>query len=74
MHISIKICTFIPNELAMLVTNKSPSLIFMLWRIIRLLPAVDFKYAINKNSNKPYIMRQNLRAHVHMLFFIVNKL
>ena len=48
----------------MLVTNMSPSLIYMLWRIIRLLPAVDFKYTIYKNSKKSNIMSQNSYAHV----------
>ena len=64
MHISINICTFIPNKLAMLVVNMSPSLIFMLWRIICLLPAVDFKYTIYKNSKKSNIMSQNSCAQV----------
>jgi hypothetical protein len=64
MHISTKIYTFIPNELGMLVANMSPSLMFMLWRIIRLLPAVDFRYTIHKNSKKSNIMSQNSCAHV----------
>ena len=64
MQISIKICTVIPNELAMLVANMCPSLIFMLWRIIRLLPAVDFKYTTYKNSKKSNIMSQNSCTHV----------
>jgi hypothetical protein len=64
MQISINICTFILNALDVLVANIAPSLIFMLWRIIGLLRAADFKYTIYKNSKKSNIMSQNSYAHV----------